>query len=218
MIEDNRDCFTFLYFSLLIVASNTSQLNDSVYTSLLSYPAVTLPLKRSQSQPAIKTRPKKRPHSSIQLAGVILHSALLSGRHTAFNCDLFKSCDPFDNSITATQVKVYDYSLSIMSSVLYSIFMVQKIQSFHSQVEWSYMNIQVVLINHGGFLMVIIMILLLLMKKSIINEWMLLLHIVFNVFSSVSLSIYICLFLVFVRNHILFLTTCLLWLNLSHLL
>ena len=135
MIEDNRDCFTFLYFSLLIVASNTSQLNDSVYTSLLSYPAVTLPLKRSQSQPAIKTRPKKRPHSSIQLAGVILHSALLSGRHTAFNCDLFKSCDPFDNSITATQVKVYDYSLSIMSSVLYSIFMVQKIQSFHSQVE-----------------------------------------------------------------------------------
>ena len=135
MIEDNRDCFTFLYFSLFIVASNTSQLNDSVYTSLLSYPAVTLPLKRSQSQPTIKTRPKKRPHSSIQLAGVILHSALLSGRHTAFNCDLFKSCDPFDNSITATQVKVYDYSLSIMSSVLYSIFMVQKIQSFHSQVE-----------------------------------------------------------------------------------
>lgn len=107
MMEDNRECYPFVFLFLSIVISDTSQLNDSVYTSLLSYPAVTLPLKRSQSQPVvIKTRPKKRPQSSIKLAGVILHSALLSGRRTVFNCDLFKSCDPFDNSVTATQVEV----------------------------------------------------------------------------------------------------------------
>ena len=49
-----------------------------------------------------------KPLSSCRhkIAGIILHSAVLSGGRTLFNSDLFRCCDPFDNSKTAKEVKV----------------------------------------------------------------------------------------------------------------
>lgn len=137
MMEYNHDYCILLYLLFDLDTSNNSRLNDSIYTSLLSNATVTLPLKRNQSSSesdSIKTRSKKRSRSSMKLAGVILHSALLSGHRVLFNCDIFKSCDPFDNSVAATQVEV-PILLVLKHSVLYFIFMVQKIQSFLFQVE-----------------------------------------------------------------------------------
>lgn len=53
-----------------------------------------------------------------ELGGIILHSAMLSGGKIAFHCNLFRCCDPFDNSVNASRVKVIIYYVFLVVSCI----------------------------------------------------------------------------------------------------
>lgn len=56
-----------------------------------------------------------------QLGGVILHSALLSGGSTFMKSNVFRMCDPFDNSQNSTMINVLlDGEFDVVSHLSYS--------------------------------------------------------------------------------------------------
>lgn len=56
-----------------------------------------------------------------QLGGVILHSALLSGGSTFMKSNVFRMCDPFDNSQNSTMINILlDGEFDVVSHLSYS--------------------------------------------------------------------------------------------------